>query len=50
VALFQYPTVRSLSRFLSGEGGEGNARDVFTRASKQKEALARMTRPRLGRQ
>jgi non-ribosomal peptide synthase protein (TIGR01720 family) len=50
VALFQYPTVRSLSRFLGGEATESNARDVLTRAAKQKEALARMTRPRLGRQ
>jgi hypothetical protein len=50
VALFQYPTVRSLSRFLSGERSKGNALEVFTRASKHKEALARMTRPRLGRQ
>ena len=50
VALFQYPTVRSLSRFLGGEAIESNARDALTRASKQKEALARMTRPRLGKQ
>ena len=51
VALFRYPTVRSLSRFLGGgEGSESNARDVFARANKQKEALARMTRPRPGRQ
>jgi iturin family lipopeptide synthetase A len=51
VALFRYPTVRSLSRFLGGgEGSESSARDVFARANKQKEALARMTRPRPGRQ
>ena len=49
VTLFQYPTVRSLSRFLAGEAIDSNARDVLARASRQKEALARMTRPRLGR-
>jgi amino acid adenylation domain-containing protein/non-ribosomal peptide synthase protein (TIGR01720 family) len=42
VALFQYPTVRSLARFLGGEAGEAKSRGAQDRAQKQKEALSRM--------
>jgi hypothetical protein len=50
VTLFQYPTVRSLSLFLSGETSKRGAQHVFTRATQQREALARMTGRRLGKQ
>ncbi len=42
VALFQYPTVRSLARFLGGQAGEAKSRGAQDRAQKQKEALSRM--------
>jgi non-ribosomal peptide synthase protein (TIGR01720 family) len=42
VALFQYPTVRSLARYLGGEAGEAKSAKAHDRAQKQKEALSRM--------
>jgi non-ribosomal peptide synthetase component F len=42
VALFQYPTVRSLARYLGGEAGEAGSAKAQGRAQKQKEALSRM--------
>ena len=42
VALFQYPTVRSLARHLGGESGAAKSKGAQDRAQKQKEALSRM--------
>jgi non-ribosomal peptide synthetase component F len=41
-ALFQYPTVRSLARHLSGAGGEAKGDALRERTRKRKEALARI--------
>jgi len=40
--LFQYPTARSLARYLSGVSGGVATRGTKERAEKQKEALTRM--------
>jgi acyl carrier protein len=42
VALFQYPTVRTLARYLAGESGAAKSAGAHERAQKQKEALSRM--------
>jgi acyl carrier protein len=41
-ALFQYPTVRSLARHLSGGGAEAGSDELRERSRKRKEALARI--------
>jgi amino acid adenylation domain-containing protein len=47
VALFQYPTIRTLARYLDGGAGEQlPVREVTGRASKQREALLKQRRIR----
>ena len=49
VDLLRYPTVESLSRFVTlGRGGSEDLREARDRAARQREVLARQTRPRRG--
>lgn len=49
VTLFQYPTIRSLAKYLKGEEGSGSSKDLKAsarnRAQKQKNVFARSRRP-----